>query len=274
LFSHYRFQNTAGHEMSGLTFKDIRVDIDGTSILKGISGSLNKGEMVGLIGPNGAGKTTLLRALLGLTPVKQGSAVLDGTDILTLAPKARAQLLAFAAQGAPVHWPLRVENLVALGRIPHLQPWQALTKSDKDAIDYAIDVADCAHLRGRAATTLSGGERARVLLARTIASGAPWIFADEPLASLDPLHQLQVMKILKEHARRGGGVFVAMHDLGLALRNCDRLLLLHDGQLVGQADPETILSDANLAEIFGIAASRWSVDGEMFLAPLEPITSD
>ena len=104
------------------------------------------------------------------------------------------------------------------------------------------------------------------LLARTIASGAPWLLADEPLASLDPFHQLQVMKILKDHANLGGAVLVAMHDLDLAQRYCDRLILLHESRLIGQGKPEAILNDQNLADVFGVSATRWTSDGLSFLA--------
>ena len=255
--------------MSGLVFKDVDLDLGGSRILRGVSGAVTQGEIVGLIGPNGAGKSSLLRSILGLAKIGGGIVELDGADVLAMAPKARARLLAFAAQGAPVHWPLHVEKLVGLGRVPHLDPWRALSDADRVAIDNALEVTDCLHLRERIATTLSGGERARVLLARTIASGAPWLLADEPLASLDPFHQLQVMRILKEHARAGGAVMVAMHDLDLALRYCDKLILLHEGHLVDQGEPNDILNDANLREVFGVSASRWNIEGQSFLVPRE-----
>lgn len=255
--------------MSGLVFDNIHLRLGGAHILKGVSGAVEPGEVVGLIGPNGAGKSSLLRGLLGLVKLEQGQVMLDRADVLAMPAKVRARLLAFAAQGAPLHWPLHVERLVGLGRVPHLDPWRSLSDDDKAAIDRALEVTDCSHLRERIATTLSGGERARVLLARTIASGAPWLLADEPLASLDPFHQLQVMKILKDHSASGGAVLVAMHDLDLAQRYCDRLILLHEGHLVGQGTPDEILDDKNLVEVFGVSAIRWNQDGQSFLAPKE-----
>ena len=253
--------------MSGLVFDDIHLHLGGSEILKGVSGAVEPGEVVGLIGPNGAGKSSLLRGLLGLVRLTRGDVHLDDVDVLAMPPKTRARVMAFAAQGAPLHWPLHVEKLVGLGRIPHLDPWRSLSAEDVAAIDGALEMTDCLHLRQRVATTLSGGERARVLLARTIASGASWLLADEPLASLDPFHQLQVMKILKDHANLGGAVLVAMHDLDLAQRYCDRLILLHESRLIGQGKPEAILNDQNLADVFGVSATRWTSDGLSFLAP-------
>ncbi|MBT5187886.1 MAG: ABC transporter ATP-binding protein [Kordiimonadaceae bacterium] len=251
--------------MSGLIIKNVSLELGGASILKNISADVNRGEIVGLIGPNGAGKSSLLRSILGLVQMKSGEVFIDGTDLKDLSLKKRAQKMSYAAQGAPVHWPLTVEHIVALGRVPHLNPWQKLSVDDEIAIDYAIERTDCSSLRGRLVTTLSGGERARVLLARVLATGAPYVLADEPVASLDPAHQLQVMGILKNLSNNNHGVMVVMHDLSLALRYCDRIILLNEGQMLGQDTPDVILNDENLRDVFGIRASRWADNGEDFL---------
>jgi len=252
--------------MNGLVINNISLTIGGADILQDVSSTLRPGEMVGLIGPNGAGKTSLLKSILGLTKLTSGHITLADQDIFALPAKKRAKILAYAAQGAPVYWPLYVERIVALGRIPHLNPWQKLRPEDEAAIDNALSITDCQHLKGRIATTLSGGERARVLLARSLATGAPYILADEPVASLDPLHQIQVMDILKQQASAGGAVLVVLHDLGLAARYCDRLILLDQGRLIDQDTPEKILSDQNLARIFGVSAHRWTDGRENFLS--------
>jgi iron complex transport system ATP-binding protein len=252
--------------ISNLTFDNIALEIDGVKILKGVSANLKAGEIVGLIGPNGAGKSSLLRAILGLIKISNGIVALDGADLKGIGLKERARLLSFAAQGSPLHWPLLVERLVSLGRVSHMDPWQRLSRHGEEQVEKALHDTDCLHLKGRVATSLSGGERARVLLARTIASEAPFLLADEPLASLDPLHQLQVMEILKSHAAQSGGVMVAMHDLDMAQRYCDRLILLNNGELVGQGTPTEILSDENLAKVFGVVATRWSDGGENYMA--------
>ncbi|PCJ31140.1 MAG: ABC transporter [Alphaproteobacteria bacterium] len=253
--------------MTGLLINNLNLTLGGTQILKDVSAAVNPGEMVGMIGPNGAGKSCFLKSILGLNKPSSGRVTLKGQDLATMSLKERALSFAYAAQGAPLHWPLTVERIVALGRIPHLGPWQKLQPEDHDEIERALTITDCLHLKGRAATTLSGGERARVLLARTLASGAAYILADEPVASLDPFHQLQVMDIMKAHAAAGGAVLVVLHDLGLAARTCDRLILLHEGQVIDQGPPAQILSDKNLSRFFGVSVSRWQENGEIFLAP-------
>ncbi|MDG1708034.1 MAG: ABC transporter ATP-binding protein [Emcibacteraceae bacterium] len=241
------------------------MSLNNTSILSNISATLNRGEMVGLIGPNGAGKSSLLKSVLGLVNIKSGSIFIDDKDLCELSLKERARQMAYAAQGAPVHWPLTVESIVALGRLPHLNPWQKKSNDDEVAIQNAMERTDCLHLKERSVTTLSGGERARVLLARVLATDTPYVLADEPVAALDPSHQLQVMGILKNLAQSDNGVLVVMHDLNLAMRYCDRIILLNDGQMVGQGTPDIILTDDNLANIFNIRATRWTENGEGFL---------
>ena len=261
--------------MTGLLIKDVSLTIGQASILNTISATVQAGEIVGLIGPNGAGKSSLLKSILGLVKIDSGVIELGGRNLTGMKAKERARMMTYAAQGAPVHWPLSVERIVSLGRIPHLSPWQNLRLEDNAEIEKALTITDCQHLKGRLVTTLSGGERARVLLARTIATGAPYILADEPVASLDPFHQLQVMRILKDHAKSGGAVLVVLHDLGLAARYCDNLILLHQGQLIDQGAPENILNEQNMAHVFKVAASHWTDGDEKFLAthPLQEGTS-
>ncbi|MCL4166897.1 UNVERIFIED_CONTAM: hypothetical protein GTU68_030002 [Idotea baltica] len=251
--------------MKNLTVNNISLELGGASILSNVSATLNRGEVVGLIGPNGAGKSSLLRSILGLVKIKSGSVKIDDENVDDLNLKERAKKMAYAAQGSPVHWPLTVEHIVGLGRVPHLNPWQKLTMDDQLIIDYAIERTDCAHLKDRSVTSLSGGERARVLLARVLATNAHYILADEPVAALDPAHQLQVMDILKNLTTSDCGVMVVMHDLGLAQRYCDRIILLNEGKMLGQDTPDIILNDDNLTDVFSVRASRWNDDGENFL---------
>ena len=258
------------YEEAGLHIANVNLTIGDASILKDISATVQPGEIVGLIGPNGAGKSSLLKSILGLVKLKSGTIKLNGHALCAMRSKDRAKLMAYAAQGSPLHWPLNVERVIALGRIPHLSPWQKLGDIDKTEIEKALDVTNCQHLRGRSVTTLSGGERARVLLARTIATGAPYILADEPVASLDPFHQLQVMEILKHHARSRGAVLVVLHDLGLAARYCDRLILLHEGRLIDQDTPDHILNAQNMTNAFRVAVSRWT-DGKNHFLSTHPL---
>lgn len=250
-----------------LTAEDIHVSLKGRPILTGSSLAIPKGKLIGLIGPNGAGKSTLLRAIMGLTDYQKGNISLDGEDLSSWSLKERAQKIAYAAQGAPVHWPLTVEHIIALGRIPHLSPWQKISQSDQDLIKQAMKTTDTSHLAHRLTTNLSGGERACVMLARAIVTQADYLCADEPIASLDPYHQLQVMDILQQLAREGHGVLIVLHDLTLAQRYCDELFLMHQGKVVANGPSDDVLSPENLERTYHIKASRWQENGDRFLAP-------
>jgi iron complex transport system ATP-binding protein len=254
--------------MTALRAQDIAVSIKRTPILQGVNVDVPAGKIVGLVGPNGAGKSTLVRALLGLLPLGLGRVTLDGQDLERLSLRDRAGRIAYAPQGAPVHWPLAVDHLVGLGRIPHLSPWRKVSEADHRAIEQAMAQTDTTHLQSRIATTLSGGERARVMLARALAVEAPFILADEPVASLDPFHQLQVMDILRQQARDGTGVLVVLHDLSLAMRFCDEIVILLDGRVLASGVPDEVLTDENLRTAFSIRASRWQDGDTNLMMPL------
>ena len=215
---------------------------------------LEPGHLVGIIGPNGAGKSTLIRAMLGLAKVDSGTVSIDATPLASLSRKDIARRIAYLPQGQTLHWPLAVERLVALGRMPHLGPLSRLSPEDAALVDAALARADVLHLKGRIATELSGGERARVLLARALAVGAPALVADEPLAALDPGHQIDVMDLLKAEASAGSLVVTVLHDLGMAARYCDRLLLMDRGALVADGAPLDVLTEQSLARVYGISA--------------------
>ncbi|BAI97681.1 ABC transporter [Sphingobium sp. TA15] len=229
--------------------------------VNGIDLHLEPGQLVGIIGPNGAGKSTLIRAMLGLIKRESGSVLIDGVDSARLTRREIARRIAYLPQGQSLHWPLAVERLVALGRMPHLGPLSRLSLEDEALIDAALARADALHLKGRVATELSGGERARVLLARALAVGAPALIADEPLAALDPGHQIDVMDLLKAEARAGSLVVTVLHDLGMAARYCDRLVLMDRGSPVADGPPLEVLTERNLAQVYGIVA-RIEADGK------------
>jgi len=253
--------------MNALSVEGLSVVLGGNNILSDVSFELPRGKVVGLIGPNGAGKSTAIKTVLGLVARQAGSAKIGDRDIDAVEPRQRARQMAYVPQGAPVHWPLTAERTVALGRVPHLNPWQALGEEDEAVIRDAMEKTDCWTFRNRLVTTLSGGERAWVLLARTLAVGADFILADEPIAALDPMHQLQVMDILKAEAKGGTGVLVVMHDLGLAMRYCDSLVLLHGTQVLACGTPEDVLTDKNLKTAFGVEVSRWHDGSTNFMTP-------
>lgn len=253
--------------MSGLRVENLSVTLGGNRILDDVSFVVEPGKVVGLIGANGAGKSTALKAALGLVKPDTGKITIEGKDISALTGKERAKKVSYVPQGAPIHWPLTVERLVSLGRTPHLTPWQDVREEDEAIIRKVMEVTDCWDLRDRLATTLSGGEKSRVMLARTMAVGAPYMLADEPTAALDPMHQLQVMDIMRGQAACGAGVLLVIHDLSFALRYCDQLVLLHEGKVLAHGVPEDVLTDAHLETAFQVKVARWTDGVEQFITP-------
>ena len=217
------------------------------------------GEMLGLIGPNGAGKTTLLKLLAGLTQPSTGEVTLGGKSLQLIAARDRARQLGYLEQNAELHWPLTVESLVALGRMPHQPAWRGLSPADKAAIETALQHCELGSLRQRAANTLSGGELLRAKLARVLAGEPEIILADEPVAALDIYHQLHSMELLREHCQRGGSAVVVLHDLALAARFCDRLLLLNHGKPVAAGEPREVLTAERIASVYRVAVEAGSL---------------
>ncbi|MGI6246749.1 MAG: ABC transporter ATP-binding protein [Pseudochelatococcus sp.] len=245
----------------------LHVSLDGATVLKGIDLMLGRGRLIGLIGPNGAGKSTLLRAVAGLVPASSGTVRIDGEPVSAIAPQRRARLLAYLPQTGPAHWNLSAEALVRLGRLPH----RAGPRQDEEAIARAFAATGTAHLRRRDVDTLSGGERARVLLARALAVEAPVLLADEPAAGLDPRQQLLVLGMLRRKAAEGALVIAVLHDLALAGRFCDRLVLMREGALLADGPSGSVLSDASIAAAFQVSVARGERDGAPFVVPWQPL---
>ncbi|SHK91300.1 iron complex transport system ATP-binding protein [Bradyrhizobium lablabi] len=254
-------------DKSFLTAQGVSVTLAGRVVLKDISLALSPGHLVALVGPNGAGKTTLLRALAGLVPAA-GAIHVGGEALASLRLSQRALRFAYLPQGHLVHWPLPARDIVALGRYPHGATDPArLTPDDAEAVMRAMRATDVVELRDRRVTELSGGERSRVALARVFAVEAPVILADEPTSSLDPRHQIDVMKTLRAAADRGTLVIVVTHDLGLAARFADTILVLSDGRLVSQGAPAQALCEQVMAEVFRISAFRAEYQREAVIVP-------
>jgi iron complex transport system ATP-binding protein len=245
----------------------VTVHANGTTLLHPLDLTLEPGYLVGVIGPNGAGKTTLLRVLAHLQRPDGGRVLYDGAPASQLGRLTLARQLAYLAQGATVHWPLTVEHLVGLGRLPYQRPWRQDATADACAVTAALRMTETEALRHRTLATLSGGERMRVLLARALAVEAAVLVADEPIAALDPYHQLHVMEVLRETARRGTLVVVVLHDLTLAARFCNRLVLLDAGRVVADGVPDIVLSAANLTRVYRITAVRDTHDRALYLVP-------
>jgi len=240
--------------MVSITLNEIGVTLGRRTVVHGVTAAFSPGTLTGIVGPNGAGKSTLARAMLALVPAS-GRAEIDGVDVAAMPRGDLARRIAYVPQGQTLHWPLTVERLVGLGRLPHLAPMSRISDTDTAAIERAMARADVLELRDRIATELSGGERARVLFARALAVEAPALIADEPLASLDPGHQIDVMDMLRAEAVGGGLVIAVLHDLTLAARYCDRLLLIDEGRIVADGTPADVLTAERLRAVYGIDAA-------------------
>lgn len=224
------------------------------TVLEAASLVVTAGEVVGIVGPNGAGKTSLLRAGLGLLPVTAGQARLSGRPVGALKPDERARLVGYLPQERRAAWNLPARMVAALGA-------SDLSETEADALARAcLTRVGAGDLADRGVLDMSGGERARVLLARLLATRAPLLVADEPVAGLDPDAQLLTLDLLRAEAAGGAAVVVTLHDLGLAARTCDRVVVISRGRLVADGAPRQALSSEVLAEVFGL-------DGELVETP-------
>jgi len=242
--------------MTLLSLRNLSVSLRGRPVLGGVSLDVGGGELVGLIGPNGAGKTSLMRAALGLIPAEGDS------SLAAMPAAARARHAAWMPQSREIAWPVSVEALVTLGRMPH---GQRGTVADRAAVDAAIARMGLEPFRHRTATRLSGGEQARALIARALAQDTPLLMADEPIAGLDPEHQIATLETFAALARDGHGVILSLHDLGLAARHCTRLILLAEGGVLADGPSREVLTDDLLARAFRIRAFHADTpDGPVF----------
>ncbi|WP_342245345.1 heme ABC transporter ATP-binding protein [Pseudomonas sp. OTU5201] len=222
-------------------------------VLAGVDLALQPGEVLGVLGPNGAGKSTLLGALCGEVPVAAGTVSLEGRALNDWNGPQRARRLAVLPQSSTLNFAFRVEEVVAMGRMPH----DTGRERDAGVVAEALHAADASHLAGRSYLALSGGERQRVHLARVLAQLWPGgsgqiLLLDEPTSMLDPLHQHTTLQTVRTFAERGVAVLVILHDLNLAARYCDRLLLLADGRPYVLGTPEQVLQAEPLKAVFGL----------------------
>lgn len=245
-----------------LKAENARVELGGRDVLKGVSASFPPGALTGVIGPNGAGKTTLLRALASLVPLKSGRVSLDGEPIDAFERKETARRVGYLAQKHEPAFPFRADETVMMGRYPHQGRLAPETDADREAVDAALRDVDAADLAGRAINELSGGEMKRVLIARTLAAQTPVLLLDEPFANLDVRHCLDILAILRAQASEGRTVVVSVHDLNLAHRFCDELLLLHQGEVLVSGNPRSVLRPEFIEQAFGVRAQILPVNGK------------
>ena len=241
--------------MTALTLVSATASLDGRTVLNGVDLSVAGGELVAVVGPNGAGKSSAIRALAGLLPLTAGHARLDGADVGALSPPERARRVAYLPQERRIAWNLPAIEVAALGA-PFLLAADAQAHARA-----ALDEVEAGPLADRGVAQMSGGERARVLLARALATGARGLLVDEPIAGLDPDAQLMVLERLQSRARAGQAVLVSLHDLGLAARFADRVVVLDQAKVAADAAPMEALSPDVMARVFGLTA-RWIAGAE------------
>ncbi len=253
--------------MSVLTAAHLGLTLNRNRILDDVSYSFRPGRVTALLGANGAGKSTLLACLAALRKPGTGAATLDGIDVHAIERRSRARAIGLLPQAADVHWDIDVATLVALGRFPHRGRWGA-TEADRAAVERALAATDMTALAGRGVERLSGGERSRVLLARVLAGEPDWLLADEPLASLDPAHQLDVLARLRGVADTGRGVILVLHDLHLAARIADDAVLLRGGRVVAAGPAPDVLTASLIAQAYGVEVEIGVTPaGQRFILP-------
>lgn len=249
--------------MSLLSVQNLSVTLRNRPVLQDVSFDIKPGEFVGLLGPNGTGKTSLMRAALGLLPATGHSSLAE------MNASERARAVSWMPQSREIAWPIPVEKLVALGRLPHLPQGLRLPAADQALIDQAISRMGLERFRQRAASRLSGGEQARALIARALAQDTPLLMADEPAAGLDPAHQISTMEVFAALAAEGRSALVSLHDLGLAARHCTRLILLAEGGILADGPPAQVLTPDLMARAFGISVWHQNTAQGPVFQPLE-----
>ncbi|HNJ43529.1 MAG TPA: ABC transporter ATP-binding protein [Acidobacteriota bacterium] len=240
--------------MNVLTLTDGGVNFGQKWLVRGASLVLRPGSLTALVGPNGSGKTTLLKCLAGLITPTEGTVVLDGKSVRGFPRRELARKITFVPQDTHLAFAFTVRDVVAMGRHPHLRRFELETVADRQAIESALIRADVAHLSQRNVIKLSGGERQRVILARSLATEAPIILLDEPTASLDIAHALDVLELCRQLADEGKTVACALHDLNLVNRYATQVVMLSAGQVAAVGTPAAVLTSANIESIFHVRA--------------------
>jgi iron complex transport system ATP-binding protein len=243
-----------------LSARDITVVRGGSTLLDRASASCSPGKVTVILGPNGAGKSTLLSCLAGIERPTTGSVMLGDVPLADMRSQSRAKTIGLLPQGGELHWDITARQLVSLGQMPH-QGNFGLSDEGKAQIEGALHATDTAQYADRNMLSLSGGERARVLFARVLAGTPKWLLADEPLANLDPGHQLDMLTLLRAQADAGVGVIVVLHDLNHAAAVADHIIMMNIGVIQHQGSAEAVLTPAILAKVFNIEANVSSNSG-------------
>ena len=238
--------------MTNLSAKNVSFYIDKNKIINNVNLDINTGELVCLVGPNGAGKSSLMKLLLGLIKPSSGMIMLNGQSMKHYPRKEKAIEISYLPQVRTVDWSVSVYDVIKLGRYPHNQNLNYLNKTDKDAIDKAISLCGLENFIYRKIDTLSGGEISLVHCARAFASEAPFLFADEIVASLDPFHEIKIMNILRDYIKTKNSALIIMHNLNLATHFADRIIWMKDGSILADGNPKNNLNPELVKDTFGV----------------------
>lgn len=240
----------------GLELQNVGIALDGRWLVRHASLQLDSGKLLALVGPNGSGKSTLLKLCGGLWRASEGAVLLGGQNIQQVARRELARRIAYVPQDTHLDFAFTVSEVVMMGRHPHLGRFERASARDHSAVDDAMRRADVAHLADRLATELSGGERQRVIIARSLATAADIILLDEPTASLDIAHALDVLELCQGLASEGKIIVLAIHDLNAAARYATEVALLSAGQIVACGAPDEVLREDTLNQVFGVCTDR------------------
>ncbi|WP_224401745.1 ABC transporter ATP-binding protein [Pseudonocardia sp. ICBG1034] len=238
--------------MTPLEIRDVHVVAGRATLVDGVSVSVRAGEVVGLLGPNGSGKSSLLRTVYRVGVPASGSVLVDGSDVRSRPARWVAQRVGVVLQDMPSDFPLTVREVVAMGRSPHKRPLAADDPVDHGLVGSALELLDLTTLGGRRFATLSGGERQRALVARALVGRPALLVMDEPTNHLDVRHQLALLELVRD---LGLPTLVALHDLNLAARYCDRLCLLDGGRAVATGSPAEVLTPERISAVYGVTAT-------------------
>jgi iron complex transport system ATP-binding protein len=254
---------------AGLSAHAVDVEIDGRSILRDVSLEVVHGEVLAIVGPNGAGKSTLLSVLSGDIRAHRGEVLADDRTLASMSHGERAKVRSVLTQDNQLTFPFTVRQVVFMGR----SPWARTLSSadDEQAVADAMSATDVTHLAARRFTSLSGGERARVSLARVLAQRTPIVLLDEPTAALDLRHQEEVMRVVRSLAARGCAVLVVVHDLTLAAAYADRIAMLSDGQVAAVGTPEHVLTADRVGRVYGLAVTVSLASGHPVVVPMRTV---
>lgn len=246
----------------------VGVQLGKTNILKNINLHVQKAELIGLIGPNGAGKSTLIKTIAGLLKYS-GDIKVKNTALQNLSSAELSRMIAYLPQLRTIHWNLNCYDIVMLGRLPHRSRYSAPSKQDNEIVKQSMTWMQVEGFSKRLFSQLSGGEQARVLIARLLAQQPDIIIADEPINGLDPLHQIELMHIFRKLVANGKTVICSLHDFSLTSQFCDRVILLNQGTIIADDCAKTVMTQEHIRSVYGVDIMKIPSGEDMIIIPTQ-----